>query len=209
MIAIGLLVLTAGLVNYIQWSDRFSETMADLDVIPKVIGPWNGKDQFFRDDLYPRVGADKTLLRAYTRDSSAQPIWLYVGYTKNTREYNMGPHSPKVCYPGQGWKIAQEAVVPLDLNHGPHRVTQINEMIVANGNQRRLIYYWYQSRDQVILSNFQQNYYAIWDKLLYNRSDLALVRVSLPKNGNDSHESAIAKGFIQELFPHLLQALPQ
>jgi EpsI family protein len=206
---VGLLLLTSLAANYLHWSDSSYQGPVRLEEIPKSIGPWSGEDKFFRDDLYPELGADATLLRLYSHVDAPRAVWFYLGYTRNIRDYNMGPHSPKVCYPAQGWKIVRETVVPVAVGNGSPRTIHINEMAIKNGRQRRLVYYWFQSRDKTILSTFRQNYYAFWDKIFRNRSDVALVRVSLPANGVEAADAKAAKGFIRELFPHLLKAIPQ
>ena len=57
---------------------------------------------------------------------------------------------------------------------------EANRYVVAKGDQKSLVLYWYQSRDRVVASEYKAKFYVVADALRYNRTDTALVRVVVP-----------------------------
>ena len=53
----------------------------------------------------------------------------------------------------------------------------MNRYIVSHGEERDLVYYWYQNPHRVTANEYLSKFYLIWDALRYRRSDEALVRV--------------------------------
>jgi EpsI family protein len=69
--------------------------------------------------------------------------------------------------------------------------------------------YWYQSHSRVIASEYSAKFWLVADALRYNRSDTALVRISVPvgRDGGDA-ATGLAARFAQAVFPELLKQMP-
>ena len=57
---------------------------------------------------------------------------------------------------------------------------RVNRALIQYGPQRQLVYYWFQQRGRVITNEYLVKWYLFWDSLTRNRSDGALVRLTVP-----------------------------
>jgi EpsI family protein len=86
---------------------------------------------------------------------------------------------------------------------------EVNRYVVAKGDQKSLVMYWYQSRDRVVASEYKAKLYVMADAVRYNRTDTALVRVVLPIIDNDVERSnKAAEDFIRSFYAPLRQHFP-
>ena len=82
----------------------------------------------------------------------------------------------------------------------------MNRMEVAYGNNKALIYYWYQGRGRVVSGEYLAAIVRAWDAALLDRSDEALVRFTLPYEGEDSERAL--RSFIEAFVPLLPPYVP-
>jgi EpsI family protein len=130
-----------------------------------------------------------------------EPVNVYVGYHGSQRRGSI-IHSPRHCLPGNGWVILDRSTVPMP---GAEHV-QINRMEVAIGEQRQLVYYWYQGRGRIIADEYVSALYRSMDVALRNRSDEALVRFAV--NGSDEAAERRLRQFIEKAAPLLADYVP-
>lgn len=150
--------------------------------------------------------ADDTVSRLYLDSTSGRSASLFVAYFKSQRA-GQAPHSPKNCMPGSGWAPAESGVAAIRVP-GRGEPIQVNRYVVAKGDQKALVLYWYQSRDRVIASEYAAKFYLVADAIRYNRTDTALVRVSVPLSGDEGAAARTAEEFVQSFFVSLRQFLP-
>jgi EpsI family protein len=152
--------------------------------------------------------ADDTLNRTYANPDRSLAINLFMAFFK-TQRTGQSPHSPKNCLPGSGWEPSETGYVTVDLPGTNHRPITINRYIVARGEQRSAVLYWYQSHNRVIASELAAKLWLVADSIRYHRSDTALVRVVVPVRGSDD-KAAVDAGirFVRDLFPALEKQLP-
>jgi EpsI family protein len=151
--------------------------------------------------------ADETLTRTYRHASGQGIASLFVAYFRSQRT-GVNPHSPKNCLPGSGWYPVESGVLSFEVGGRTHPV-RVNRYIVAKGDSKSLVLYWYQTRDRVIASEYAAKVYLVADALRYNRTDTALVRIAVPVAG-DGVEAAtrLALDFARETYLPLRQLLP-
>ena len=150
--------------------------------------------------------ADDLLTRTYTSPDRAVGAHLFVAYFRSQRT-GQTPHSPKNCLPGSGWVPSLADIITADV---PGRgQIEMNRYVVARGDQKSLVLYWYQSRDRVVASEYKAKVYVLADALRYNRTDTALVRVTVPilNNDVDSAQNA-ALDFVRSFYSPLRQHFP-
>jgi EpsI family protein len=160
-------------------------------------------DQETRDVL----GAGDILSRVYIRDKHSAPVSLFIGYFPSQRT-GQTIHSPKNCLPGAGWVFESSSTVDLmDAAGKPHRV---GEYIIANGEARQFVLYWYQAHGRSVASEYMAKIYMVLDAMRLNRTDGALVRVITPMApGEDpAAASARAEAFTRQLAPLLPRFIP-
>ena len=160
----------------------------------------------FEDSVYAVLNADANLLRNYVSPATREWTNLYIGYY-GTAKGGRASHLPQFCYTGQGWAIEDWDVVSLNSpDLGPVR---INRMVVRKGIERQLVYFWFQSENQVMATGLEQNWYKFHHKFLYDRNDGAFVRVSLPfPHGKEADTEEKARAFSQAIMPLVAQHWP-
>lgn len=114
-------------------------------------------------------------------------------------------HPPAHCLPGSGWDIIASRKVALDLPQLPGAPAQVNRLIIAKGDQRQLVYYWYQERGRVIAEDWRKIVDLFWDRATRKRTDGALVRLTAPiVRGNEE----VSERAVLSVAAELTQRLP-
>jgi len=183
-----------------------------LSGLPLAIDDWLGRDERpFEPEVLAQLGVSEYITRSYARPNAL--VGLYVGYYASQRQGET-MHSPLNCLPGAGWLPVeqQRAVLPVRMAPGePPRDVEVNLFVIQKGLDRQTVFYWYQSRDRVVASEYWGKIYTVLDAIRHNRTDAALIRVTVPI-GQDAGaaESARLAGvsFVQSLFPLLSKHLP-
>ena len=141
------------------------------------------------------------LLRSYGNDQdSDMPVDLFIAYFASQRTGD-AIHSPKNCLPGNGWAPIESRRIELSFpGHAPFPVTRY---VIAKGDSRKLVLYWYWAHDRGIASEYWAKYYLVADSMRMNRSDGSLVRIGTPLQADESIESAQ-----QRLMPFTNSVLP-
>jgi EpsI family protein len=199
------LVLQASMVSILAPAERVPLTRR-LSEIPRSLGGWNLRQESAIDpEIQELLKADETLSRTYTSPEGAYAN-LFVAFFKSQRA-GAAPHSPKVCLPGSGWTPTESNTIEIALA-GRADPIRVNRYIVAKGEERDLVLYWYQTPYRVIAGELTAKYYTILDGLRYHRSDTAMVRVIVPVHGSEPEAEAQAVRFIQGAFRPLREFLP-
>jgi EpsI family protein len=171
-----------------------------LETFPAEISPWTLSASYpLEDEVQQVLKADQTINRLYS--SGQTGINLFVAYF-HSQKSGVAPHSPKNCLPGSGWAPTESGTTTVAMADG--RQLEVNRYIVARGDNKSLVFYWYQTPYRVIASEYWAKIYLVLDSIRYNRSDTALVRVVAPlPNGREAEAEAQARQFIQKSFPAL------
>ena len=169
------------------------------------LGPYGGVEQGLEPEIVKVLGVTDFMMRRYTA-SGRLPIWLYVGYYESQRT-GVIIHSPKNCLPGSGWNILKSERVTIHMPGSASGLT-INRVIVAKGQDRQLVLYWYQERGRVVASEYWGKAYMVWDSIMRRRTDGALVRVSAPIAGSEEEAYGEVVEFSRRIFPLLTNFLP-
>jgi EpsI family protein len=178
-----------------------------LDAFPVDIGGWHMVQQgVMEQEVKDVLRADDYVTRTYA-ESRAQVANLFVAFF-NSQRAGQTPHSPKNCLPGAGWVWTVSDTIPVSI---PGRSTpiEVNRYVVSKGEEKGVVLYWYQSRDRVVAKEYKAAAYVAWDALRHNRSDTALVKVTVSVV-NNQQDAATQAGieFIQAFFARLRQFFP-
>jgi EpsI family protein len=132
---------------------------------------------------------------------------LYIGYFRSQRT-GATIHSPKNCLPGAGWNPVQESVYQLPLANGS--TAPVNLYTLRKGLDEELVLYWYQSHGRIVASEYWGKFYLVYDALRLNRTDAALVRVTIPiENGDEATAKQRAITFAQQVASNVDQIIPR
>ncbi len=176
-----------------------------LDSFPTALGVWEGKDLPLDPRVEDALKADARLLRQYLA-VQRPPVWLFIAYYKSQR---LGEtiHSPRSCLPGAGWEPVAGAHEVVQVAGG--RTVVLNRYLVQKGVDRQLVFYWYQSHGRTIANEYRAKAYLVADAIRLNRTDGALVRVSVPFLGDEAQAERVAQEFLGEIYPLLGQYIPE
>jgi len=134
-------------------------------------------------------------------------LGLYIAYFRSQRT-GKTIHSPKNCLPGAGWNPVRETIYPLQLNDG--RKVPINLYILQRGLNEEVVLYWYQAHGRVIASEYWGKFYLVYDALRLNRTDAALVRITVPVQRRDEEQAkARAFDFAKQITTDVDQIIPR
>lgn len=132
---------------------------------------------------------------------------LFVAYFRSQRT-GATIHSPKNCLPGAGWNPVQSSVYQLPLDDG--RKVPINLYILRKGLDEQLVLYWYQAHGRIVASEFWGKFYLVYDALRLNRTDAALVRITVPiDHDNEQEAQARAVTFAKQITTDVDQIIPR
>jgi EpsI family protein len=94
---------------------------------------------------------------------------------------------------------------------GPEGALTRHRAVIGLGSERRIVYYWFQQRGRVITSEYLVKWYLLWDSIGRNRTDGALVRVTVPVPAGGSLETAERDlvEFTAQLVPRLPRYIPE
>jgi EpsI family protein len=183
---------------------------------PLQVGAWSCPHRDFMDTAtLENLGASDYLICEFRRAEPAAFVGIYVGYHQTQiREEGGGPgsnsiHPPKHCLPGSGWDIVGHQLVELDIPGLPQRPGMVNRMVIAKGEARQLVYYWYQTQGRVIADDWRKIAYLSWDRARSGRTDGALVRFTAPvfHKDEDAAEQKINE-LASEIVPRLAVYVP-
>jgi EpsI family protein len=180
-----------------------------FDTFPVKLGAWSGTDVSLSKDVLDVLGPGDFLLRIYENEGAPEPnIDLFMAYFRSQRAGDT-IHSPKNCLPGAGWTpveaVRKEIALP------GHRPFRINRYIIAKGDSRKLVLYWYWAHDRGVASEYWAKVYLVADSMRMNRSDGALVRISTdlqPGETADQGEQRVFP-FTRDVVPLLNQYIPR
>ncbi len=87
------------------------------------------------------------------------------------------------------------------------RPLRVNRTLIELGNDRQLVYYWFQQRGRILTNEFAVKWYIFWDALTRHRTDGAMVRliVPLPPGGGE----AAADERLTDLAAQVARELPR
>ena len=182
--------------------------VSPLSAFPAQIGGWRmAQDVKIEKEILDLLNADDTLDRSYVNPSGNAAAYLFIAYFE-TQRAGQAPHSPKNCLPGSGWEPIESGPIAITAP-GRSEPIRSNRYLVAHGDEKSVVLYWYQSQNRVVASEYKAKMWTVADAIRYNRTDTALVRVIVPIAGNDEAGAQLAAvDFVESFFMPLRQYLP-
>ncbi len=180
-----------------------------LQSFPHDLAGWTSYDVPLEKDVLEILGPGDFLLRIYQNQEQKQPpIDLFIAYFPSQRAGDT-IHSPQHCLPGAGWTPVENQRVPLAVpGHAPFLV---NRYVIAKGDARQVVLYWYWAHDRGVASEYWAKYYLIADSIRMNRTDGALVRITTPMYPGETVDDAAARimPFTNSVTPLLDSYIPR
>ena len=169
-----------------------------LTSLPGEINGWRSiaADGAVDPDAMAVLKPTSYLSRIY--EKKGEHLGLFIAYY-GAQHAGESMHSPRHCLPGAGWDILRQSRLNV-----PVEGTQaaINDDLIRNLDQRRIILYWYQSRRRIVADEFEGKFLLLRDALLEGRSEGSIVRIVLPDMPGMQNEGvAFAEAIIPQ-FQH-------
>lgn len=204
-----------GLNSYVYYafaSEQVFPPRESFSAFPLQLGEWRCQEhEEIEPEVLQNLGASDYLVCNFASDDRTQLVSVYIGYHETQIRKEGGGsgetsiHPPAHCLPGSGWDIIAHDKVMLDLAGLPERPAAVNRLVIARGENRQLVYYWYQERGRVTADDWKKIIFQSWDRAREQRTDGALVRLTAPiQKGREE----AADSNIREVASLMLPLLP-
>jgi len=190
--------------------EDFSPERQRFVTFPLKIGQWKGVDVGMGQEFIDALKFDDYIVGNYSQKGDRLPVNFYVAYYASQRK-GASAHSPKSCMPGDGWRIGefeQRQIGQHETSRGEKLM--VNRAVISKGNNRQLVYYWFQQRGRIITNEYLVKWFLFWDALTEQRTDGALVRlvVNLPEGSSELEADNKLTAFMDSVFPKLESYIP-
>src|SRR5262249_5001461 len=157
---------------------------------PAVLNGWSSTDIALSQDILDVLGPGDFLLRRYQHPAASSPVDLFIAYFPSQRSGDT-IHSPKNCLPGAGWTPVQSDRITVSLpGQNPFPA---NRYVIAQGENRDLVLYWYLAHDRAVASEYSAKFYLVADSIRMHRSDGSLIRLVTAIGPGETVDSAEAR----------------
>jgi exosortase D (VPLPA-CTERM-specific) len=207
-------VLAFGIITSIAWAHEYvpKPVRENFVSFPRQADQWSARPaQLDQDVLKVLKPADYYIGDFVHTNDARGAVNLFVAYYDSLSK-GAAIHSPRVCLPGSGWEFASFE----DRNFAgllPGTNGTFNRVVIQKGDQRSLMYYWFQQRERRTASEFGMKYYLLLDSLMTGRRDGALVRILTPIAAATERGVAEADGrlhvFAKDMIPRINNFLPR
>lgn len=190
-------------------SKQFSQvaTKMDLDeMIPSSFGDWQQLNVPTSQIVDPRQAAmldqiyAQMLSRTYINQSGYR-IMLSIAYGEDQRDATQ-LHYPEVCYPAQGFKLADRRTGTLDTTSGSISVTRL---LTSLGKRKEPVTYWTIVGEQVVQGKIDKKLTEMQYGLMDYIPDGLLFRVS-SIDGNSTRAFEQQRQFVDDFLTALSPA---
>jgi exosortase D (VPLPA-CTERM-specific) len=172
-----LVTVGAGLVYALPERVEIPPARAQFVDFPNQIGGMPGARETLSASILDALRLDDYLLVDY-HGADGIPVNLYVAYYQSQNN-GLSIHSPRRCLPAGGWEV-QKFERYIVHPPGSTQSWPVNRVLIQQGGQRELVYYWFQERGRRLTNEYVVRWYMFWDALTRNRTDGALVRLVVP-----------------------------
>ncbi|MFT5440971.1 MAG: EpsI family protein [Myxococcota bacterium] len=177
---------------------------------PNDIDGWHCRNRETMDkEIIDNLGVTDYIVCRFKAETPGKYVDFYAGYHEKQERSDSGKttliHPPEHCLPGGGWDIIETTIVPV--NFGIEG--EAKRVIIAKGQARALVYFWYQSRGHVIGTNIDRLRHLFFDRALRSRTDGSLLRFTMPiDRGNFDEADELFKEFAASIGGELPRFIP-
>ena len=201
-IAVALLLASTAVLLQARRSREVLPPRLALQSFPQQIDGWNSVDVPIDHETLEVLGPGDFLMRNYFHPAvDHPPINVFIAYFPSQRSGDT-IHSPKNCLPGAGFSPVKSEQILLSVPG--HKPFPVNVYVVAKGQDRQLVLYFYWAHDRGVASEYASKYFLVVDSIRMHRSDGSLVRFVTTILPGESVEAAK-----QRLLPFVTATVPQ
>ncbi len=210
-LALGL-AMTAGLAGLMTAERDSGAVLPDRDpfaIFPREVGDWSGRQAFLDPQIERVLGATDYLDMTFGHQLESGTVNLFMAYYDKQTE-GSGIHSPEVCLPAGGWEIASFQTHPVDMTGTPFGQFNVNRAVIQQGLSEQLVYYWFEQRGRRITNDFTAKLTVVYDSVMIDRTDGAIVRFITPISPSEPEGAADERlqRLMREALPYLPRFIP-
>lgn len=207
MSAIAVISLVAGLTwTLLPKPQSVVPDHKPLAMFPLEFGDWRGEAFRHNPEIEQTLAADDYLSAFYRNPDGKHSVSLFSAFYNSTTD-GSGIHSPEICIPGSGWEVSQWRKYQVPLAAGTRNQLQVNRALIQKGQDRQIVYYWFEMRGKSFASEYQAKFSTVWDSMTMRRADGALVRVITPLLPGELEADGDAR--LAKFLPDALTVLPE
>lgn len=197
------------------WTALPHSTPAPVDrdpfaLFPRQVGDWiqTGPARVLPPAIARALGADDYRSAGFARTGDTAHIDLFLAWYDNQSQD--GVHSPEICLPSAGWEIAWLERTDMAAQLDSQTPFALNRAIIQRGQERMMVYYWFEQKGRRIAWDFAAKYWLMADGIRTGRTDGALVRMSTPISAGEADAAAEARlqSMLRALTAHLQRFIP-
>jgi exosortase D (VPLPA-CTERM-specific) len=175
---------------------------------PNQIETWSGRRSAMEQVYLDALKLDDYIMADYRR-GDRELVNFYVAWYDSQRA-GSSAHSPRSCLPAGGWRMTQFSQIDVPEIQVGGRPLRANRVQIELGNQKQVVYYWFQQRGRVITNEYLVKWYLFVDSLTRRRTDGALVRLVTPLKIGESAAAADRRlvEFASKVAPRLERHIP-
>ena len=200
LVATALITVAAMLATQLHQRTEIQPPRAAFVDFPMQLGTWEGRRSAMGAIYLNQLKLSDYLYATYLRPADL-PVNVWVAYYDSQRKGD-STHSPASCLPGGGWQFQSFGQYSVAV---PGARLRVNRAVIAHGDERELMYYWFPQRGRDITSDYLLKWYLLWDAIARDRTDGALVRLIVPlppgtsPAAGDLQLQAFARAFVPDL----------
>ena len=176
-VAVGVILLTAMASPYLENREEVFPERQRFTSFGNTIGDWVGRNSAVEQSALDTLKLDDYLSMDFTDPNTSNSVNTWVAYYSTQRK-GVAIHSPKTCLPGGGWQIEKFTQIDVDgISQAVGGKVSVNRAVMAQGDSRMLVYYWFKQRERNITSEYHLKWFLFWDSLTRQRTDGALMRL--------------------------------
>jgi len=205
-----LIIVAVPLTASLEQRKNISPDRSVFSEFPAEINGWKSTTESLEQIYLDALKLDDYYLADFkSGDSQRGFVNLYMAYYASQSKGDSA-HSPRTCIPGGGWEIkeiTQRTLDGVDIDGIP---LTVNRLEIRKGGYRQLVYYWFEGRGRIITNEYMVKWFIFWDALTKNRTDGALVRLSIYLGPYDSIDSAdkVLTSFAKDVSGYLGSYIP-
>jgi len=206
VVAIGIFV-AQGVSSLMLRRDPFLPSPPPLINLPLRLGAWSQlTEEVVAPEALDMLGPDDYLARMYRTSSDPQDAELFVAYYK-TQLGAKNAHDPKVSLPGAGWNPVDSHLTRVSV--GAAGSIPVNYYRIKKNEREQVVLYWFQTLRGVYTGEQQLKAHRVWDAIVDNRTDMALVRIIVPVSASGIPAAdASATKLAQVVYTQMLSYFP-
>ena len=198
-------VLLGGMAAYMSFHRDLVVPLAKpFGEFPPAHSGWRMAGQSSLSDNVIKVLMPTDYLSRRYVDEDGTSVDMYLSFFDGGPDSG-GIHSPKHCMPGSGWFEMSSERTTLELGG---ETVKLVRAVYALGEQRELIYYWFDMRGQTMSDEYSLKLAEITGSMFHSRRDQSFIRISVQARDNVESAQKRVEDFLLDFYPVIREFLP-